>query len=168
MIYSRRFNELLNNPKDALKAVQLLVNEKNELTKALEEVNQEKSKEQKGKLLESVEAVNGYNILVSETTLPDGDALKKLSFELKNEIEDLIMILAANIGGKPQISVMISESLVNSLDLNAGNIVRELAKEIKGGGGGQPFFATAGGKELEGLPKVITKAQELVRSITNH
>ena len=118
--------------------------------------------------MNAVESSNGYNILVSETALPDGDALKKLSFEFKNEFENLIMILAANVAGKPQISVMISESLVNSLKLNAGNIVRDLAKEIKGGGGGQPFFATAGGKELDGLPKVVTKAQELVKSITNH
>ncbi len=164
----KEINELLNNPKDPIKAIQSLVNEKNTLLKALEEVNLEKSKEQKDVLLKSVESVNGYNILVSETSLPDGEALKKLSFEMKNELDNLIMILAANVGGKPQISVMISESLVTSLNLNAGNIVRELAKEIKGGGGGQPFFATAGGKEIDGLPKVVTKAQELVKSITNH
>jgi alanyl-tRNA synthetase len=164
----KEINELLNNPKDPIKALEGLVKEKQELTKTLDAINQEKSKDQKGILQKAVEQINGYNILVSETTLPDGEALKKLSFEFKNEFDNLIMILAADISGKPQISVMISESLVSSLDLNAGNMVRELAKEIKGGGGGQAFYATAGGKEIGGLPKVIEKAKEIVGNITNH
>ncbi|MFY0626005.1 MAG: alanine--tRNA ligase [Reichenbachiella sp.] len=164
----KEVNELLNGPKDTIKAIQSLLNEKNELTKQLEKISLEKSKEQKSMLQKSVESINGYNVLISETQLSDGEALKKLSFELKNEFDNLIMILAADIGGKPQISVMISESLVTSLNLNAGSLVRELAVEIKGGGGGQPFFATAGGKELSGLPKVVAKAKEIIDGITNH
>ena len=163
----KQVKELLNNPKDAVKALESLVKEKNELTKSLEEVNAERAKKEKEQLAGAVQQVNGYNVLISETSLPDADSLKKLSFEFKNELEKLIMILAANVAGKPQIAVMISEDLVNSLDLHAGNMVRDLAKEIKGGGGGQPFFATAGGKELAGLPNVVTKAKELIAEKTN-
>jgi alanyl-tRNA synthetase len=71
------------------------------------------------------------------------------------------VILAAAIEGKPQVAVIIDEALVSSRNLDAGKIVRELAKEIQGGGGGQPFFATAGGKDLNGLDKVVSKAREM-------
>ena len=75
------------------------------------------------------------------------------------------MILVADVAGKPQIAVMISDNLVSSLNIHAGNIVRDLAKEINGGGGGQPFFATAGGKDITGIPKALEKANELVKEI---
>jgi alanyl-tRNA synthetase len=76
-------------------------------------------------------------------------------------VDHLVAVLAASIDGQPQIAVIIDEELVSSKGFNAGNMVRELAKEIQGGGGGQPFFATAGGKNREGLPKVIEKAKLL-------
>jgi alanyl-tRNA synthetase len=80
---------------------------------------------------------------------------------LKNEVENVVAVLAAEIEGKPQIAVILQEGLVDALGLNAGQMVRDLAKEIQGGGGGQPFFATAGGKDLAGLPKVVEKAKEM-------
>ncbi|MEQ6118958.1 alanine--tRNA ligase [Reichenbachiella sp. MALMAid0571] len=154
-------NTILNNPKDTVKALETLISEKNQLQKEIETINLEKAGKEKDNLLRAVNSVNGYNLLVAETTLPDAEALKKISFELKNEIDNLIMVLAANIAGKPQIAVMISEEIVKSLNIHAGNIVKELAKEIKGGGGGQPFFATAGGQDITGLSKVVEKANEL-------
>ena len=72
------------------------------------------------------------------------------------------MVLAVDMAGKPQIAIMISESLIAKYKLHAGNMVRELAKEIKGGGGGQPFYATAGGKDITGLKNVVPKAKELL------
>jgi alanyl-tRNA synthetase len=87
--------------------------------------------------------------------------IKDLLFQMKKEKEPLKATIAHEYEGKPNIAVMISESLVEQKGLNASNIVRELAKEIQGGGGGQPFFATAGGKNLEGLPKVIEKAKAI-------
>ncbi|RJE74275.1 alanine--tRNA ligase [Reichenbachiella sp. MSK19-1] len=164
----QQVNELLNNPKDTVKAIEALVKEKLELTKEIEEVNLEKGKQQKILLQQKVQAVNGFNLLIEQTELPNADALKKLAFEFKNEVENLIMVIAANIAGKPQIAVMISDNLVKEHALHAGNMVRELAKEIKGGGGGQPFFATAGGKEINGLPQAVTKAKELIESMTSH
>ena len=103
-------------------------------------------------------------VISERVILPSGDALKKLSFELKNEVNNLFAVLAADIDGKPQISVIIDEALVKDKGLNAGQIVRDLAKNIKGGGGGQPFFATAGGKDISGLDKVVEQAQEITAS----
>ena len=97
--------------------------------------------------------------------MPNADALKKLSFELKNEVDSLFAVLACNVEGKPQISVVISENLVETKDLNAGKIIRDLAKNIQGGGGGQAFFATAGGKKLEGLPDVVTQAKAMASEL---
>ncbi|MGL1889284.1 MAG: alanine--tRNA ligase [Reichenbachiella sp.] len=160
-------SELLNNPKDTVKAIEALVKEKQELTKLIETVNLEKAKQQKESLKQAVKESNGLNILISEAQLPNGEALKKLAFEFKNEYSNLVMIIAADIAGKPQIAVMLSDNIVNDHKLHAGNMVKELAKEIKGGGGGQPFFATAGGKDITGLTNTVSKAKELVKSITN-
>ena len=94
--------------------------------------------------------------------LPSADKLRQLAFEVKNQVDNLFMVLAADINGKPQIGIMISEELVESKGYHAGNMVRDLAKEIKGGGGGQPFFATAGGKDVTGLDNVVNKAKGLL------
>jgi alanyl-tRNA synthetase len=76
-------------------------------------------------------------------------------------VPNAFVVLAAKIEDKPQVAVILDDALVASKGLNAGQIVRELAKEIQGGGGGQPFFATAGGKDLAGLEKVVAKAREM-------
>ncbi|UXP31875.1 alanine--tRNA ligase [Reichenbachiella agarivorans] len=164
----QQVNELLNNPKDTVKAIESLVKEKQELTKMIEEINLEKGKQQKEILAQKIEKINAFNVLITEAELPNADTLKKIAFEFKNEVENLILIIAANIAGKPQIAVMFSDNLVNEHQLHAGNMVRDLAKEIQGGGGGQPFFATAGGNNLKGLSKVVTKAKELIESVTSH
>lgn len=152
---------LLKNPKDLKKAIEDLIHERNDLKKEIESLHQEKAGAVKGELLKQFVAGQGINILIAKVNLPNSDSLKKLAYELKNEVENAFVILAANIDEKPQIAVIIDESLVQSNKLNAGQIVRELAKEIKGGGGGQPFFATAGGKDLSGLESVVNKAKEL-------
>ena len=92
----------------------------------------------------------------------DADSLKKLAFDLKGELSNLFLVLISNANNKPLISIMIDDSLVQSKDWNAGKIIRELAKEIKGGGGGQAFFATAGGSDLSGLDNVIPKAKKIL------
>src|SRR5690606_39694971 len=83
---------------------------------------------------------------------------------LRNQFDDLFLVLAAEVDSKPQVAVMIGEKLMASNRFHAGNLVRELAKEIGGGGGGQPFFATAGGKNLAGLDTVLEKARKLIEN----
>ena len=115
----------------------------------------------KNELLKQFVDKDGVNILISEVELPNSDSLKKLAYELKNEVANALIVLAAKIEDKPQIAVILEEGLIASKGWNAGQIVRDLAKEIQGGGGGQPFFATAGGKNLEGLSNVVVKAKEM-------
>ncbi|MFD2034549.1 alanine--tRNA ligase [Belliella marina] len=155
----KEIQELLKSPKDVKKAIESLIQEKNDLKKEIEGLHGLQANAIKDALLNQVEAVGVTNQLFATVNLPSADALKKIAFELKNEIENLICVIAAEIDGKPQIAVIINEGLVASKGLNAGNAVRDLAKEIQGGGGGQPFFATAGGKNLAGLPAVIEKAK---------
>lgn len=160
-ILVKEIQELLKNPKDLKKAVEALIQERNELKKEIESLHQEKAGAVKGQLLNQFVEADGINTLIAQVSLPNADSLKKLAYELKNEVENAFVILAAAIDGKPQIAVIIEDALVQSKNLNAGQIVRELAKEIQGGGGGQPFFATAGGKDLAGLERVVAKAREL-------
>ncbi|MCH7412246.1 alanine--tRNA ligase [Belliella sp. R4-6] len=155
----KEIQELLKSPKDVKKAIESLIQEKNELKKEIEGLHSLQANAIKDALLNQVEAVGVTNQLFATVNLPSADALKKIAFELKNEVENLICVIAAEIDGKPQIAVVINDDLVSSKGLNAGNAVRELAKEIQGGGGGQPFFATAGGKNLAGLPSVVEKAK---------
>ena len=84
--------------------------------------------------------------------------VKDLAFQLKGEVDDLFLVIGADVNGKPNLTVMISDNIVADKGLNAGQIVREAGKEIKGGGGGQPFYATAGGKDIDGLQAAIEKA----------
>jgi len=155
--------ELFNNPKDIVKVVEGTVNEKNQLAKQIEKIQFEQAGNIKKNLLDKASKANGVTEIIDEVNLPNADSLKKIAFELKNQIQDLFMVLAADIAGKPQIAIMFSDELVSKFNLNAGTMVRELAKEIKGGGGGQPFFATAGGKDISGLKNVPAKARELAK-----
>jgi alanyl-tRNA synthetase len=98
--------------------------------------------------------------------LSSADYLKKLAFDLRQaQHENLFLVLAADVDGKPQLAVMLSDNLVADHGFNAVNLVKELAKEIKGGGGGQPFYATAGGKDLAGLANIPAKARELANQM---
>ncbi len=154
---------LLKNPKDLSAAVNSLLEERNKLAKELEKVQEGQAGELRKQLAGKVREEDGMQLLIEKITLPSADALKKISFELKSQFERLFMVLAAEIDGKPQISVVVAEPLIEEKKLHAGNLVRELAKEIKGGGGGQPFFATAGGKDLNGLDNVLEKARLVAR-----
>lgn len=154
--------ELLKHPKDVLTSVHNLLDERARLTKKIEELQQGSVKNLKEDLIAKIENKDGVSVLIDQIKIDSADSLKKLSFDIKNKVDNLFMVLAADIDSKPQISVVVSESLVKDKDLNAGKIVKELAAEIKGGGGGQPFFATAGGKDVSGLGKVVEKAKTLV------
>jgi len=154
--------ELLKAPKDVKAALSALIDQKNKLEKALDQAKAAQAKDIKKDLIASAESKNGVNKIIQKVSLPGGDVLKQLAFDLRKEVDNLFMVLAADVEGKPQIAVAISDNLVKEKSLNAGNIIRGLARNIKGGGGGQPFFATAGGKDLDGLNKVVEEAQKLI------
>ena len=105
---------------------------------------------------------NGINFICEKIVLDSAEAIKDIAFELKQK-ENTFLVLGAEVSGKPSITVAISDDLVKDKKLNAGTIVRELAKEIKGGGGGQPNYANAGGSDVGGIKAALEKASSFLQ-----
>ncbi|GGH00826.1 alanine--tRNA ligase [Mucilaginibacter phyllosphaerae] len=158
----QQVKDLLKNPKDVAKSIEALLEENNRLKKEIEKSVLEKSSGLKDELAKTAENINGINFIAQKVALPNADAIKNLAYNLKDIVPNLFLVLAADINGKPSITVMIDEALVKEKGLHAGNIVKELAKEVKGGGGGQPFFATAGGSDLSGIDNALAKAKTFI------
>ena len=155
-------SSLLNNPTDIPKAVSALILERDLLAKKVEKADLERKNELKKELMANSKSEGGISKLVAKVSVGSPEILRQLCFEIREEIAPLFMVLAADIEGKPQLAVMLSEDLISSKNLNASQIARELGKEIKGGGGGQPFFATAGGQDISGLDRVLEKANAIL------
>lgn len=151
----------LKNPKKIGQAVQNLLKENQLLQKEIEQFKAKAAGDVKGDLINKVEKNGDVNVLIEEVDL-DAASVKNIAFQLKAEVENLYLVLASKAAGKPTISVLISDNLVKEKGWNAGQIVRDLAKHIQGGGGGQPFFATAGGKNAEGIKEVLKAARGIV------
>lgn len=158
----KEIKELLKNPADPKKAIVSLIEEKNQLQKQIDELNQQQGSALKKDLINKVEDIDGIKVITQEVKLPDANVLKQLSFELKNEVPNLVAVLAANLNEKPMLSVILDDALVQKLGLNASEMVRAMAKEIQGGGGGQPFYATAGGKNLAGLSQALEIGKKII------
>ena len=152
--------EILKNPKNPLGGIKSLKEENAEMQREIEGLRAEKAKSVKDQLKNKIQSVGEINLLATRVDL-DGASIKNIAFELKSAIDNLMLVLAAADGPKATIYVALSDSLVKSKNLHAGNMVKELAAFIKGGGGGQPFFATAGGKDPEGIDAALNKAIEL-------
>ena len=153
---------ILKNSKDVISAAKNLVEEKHVLEKKLEVLYQQQANHLKDELVKKAVKSNGHTLVMEKVSVPNADVLKNIAYALRNQFSDLLMILAADVDGKPQVAVMVGEALEKTNKFHAGNMVKELAKEIDGGGGGQPFFATAGGKNLGGLDNVLVKARILI------
>ncbi|WP_026630415.1 alanine--tRNA ligase [Dyadobacter alkalitolerans] len=156
-----RIKDLLKNPTDLIKAVESLLDERNALQKRIVSLENEKIQSLKTTLIDNMKKHSTFNLIVEKVDVPNADSLKQLSYELRDQIENLIAVFGTEIAGKPQLSVFIAENIVQETGLNAGKIVKDLAKEIRGGGGGQPFFATAGGSDASGLDAALDKAKGL-------
>lgn len=154
--------EILKHPKDLKRTVENLVKENLENQKKIEEMNNQQAGQVKDQLKASVEAVDGKNLISYVGEFPSADSMKQVAYELRNEVDNLVLLLAAKVDEKPMITVMLADELVKS-GMNANEIIRKMASAIKGGGGGQPFYATAGGKNPEGLKEAIEIGVELVK-----
>ena len=152
----------LKNANDPVKAINNLQEENIDLKKQVESLLKDKAKNLKTELKHEVKSVDGINFLSKKVDL-DAAGIKDLAFQLGEEIDDLFLLFGTEQNGKALLSCYISKGLVGQRDLNAGQIVRELGKYIQGGGGGQPFFATAGGKKPEGLNEALQKAEGFIK-----
>lgn len=153
---------LLRNPKDVVASVGTLLEERHGLEKKVAAFNQERSNQVREELAARAKPYKGLTLIVERVVLPDADAVKNVAYGLRNQFENLLLILAAEVEGKPVVAVMVGEKIAQAKTYHAGNMVKELASEIDGGGGGQPFFATAGGKNLAGLDNVLSKARTMI------
>lgn len=154
---------IMRNPKDLIAAVGGLVEERQHLEKMVAAFNLERANQVREQLATTVRDSGGISLIMAKVSLPDADAVKNVAYGLRNQFENLLLVLAAEVAGKPMVAVMIGEKLAQTHKYHAGNMVKELAREIDGGGGGQPFYATAGGKNLNGLDQVLVKAATLLR-----
>ncbi|KIX21944.1 alanyl-tRNA synthetase [Flavobacterium sp. 316] len=154
--------EVLKNPQDVLKAVGSLQDENTKLKKQVEQLLKDKAKGLKGELEAQIQEINGVKFLATQVDL-DANGAKDLAYELGNNEINLFLVLATANEDKPMLTCYISKELVANKGLNAGQVVRELGKYIQGGGGGQPFFATAGGKNVNGIAEALEKAVDFVK-----
>ncbi|WP_010178856.1 alanine--tRNA ligase [Aquimarina agarilytica] len=149
---------ILKNAKDPVKAITNLQDENNELKKQIEQLLKEKAGNLKAELANQFTDVNGVQFLAKEVDL-DAQGIKDLCFDLGNNLTNAFIIFGSAVNGKALLSCYISKELVADKKLNAGQVVRELGKHIQGGGGGQPFFATAGGKNPAGIAQALEDAK---------
>ena len=163
--YENTLNDVkiaLKNPQDILKAVHSMQEENVKLTKQIEALVKDKVKNLKASLIAEIQEINGVRFLAKHVDLnPEG--AKDLAYELGNLGTNLFLVLATAEEEKPMLTCYVSKELVAEKNLNAGQVVRELGKFIQGGGGGQPFFATAGGKNVAGIQQALEKAIEFIK-----
>ena len=153
---------LLNNANEPVKALKSLQEENTDLKKQIEILNKDKAKNVKGDLKNELSEINGIQFLAKKLDL-DAAGIKDVCFELGSQYDNLFLVFGAENDGKALLSCYISKELVASKNLNAGQIVRELGKYIQGGGGGQPFFATAGGKNPDGIAEALEAAKDYLK-----
>ena len=152
----------LKNPKDIVVRVKELLYENEMLQKQIDSFVHEKAQYIKGELLKNVKLKNNINVIAQKIDLTNVEAIKNISFELRNQLPDSFILLASESEGKAMLSLIISDQLVQSGKLNATTIIRSISKHIQGGGGGQPFYATAGGKNPAGIEAAIQEALSMI------
>lgn len=155
-------SSMLDHAKKPGEAVLSLINENKQMKKKLEEFARFEAAALKDEIKKSFENVDGIQFAGQVVKADNAGMLKDIAFQLKGEMSSTALVLGAEIDGKANLAVMLTDDLVTNKGLNAGTIVREAAKLVQGGGGGQPFFATAGGKNPAGLKDAIAKARELI------
>ena len=153
---------LVKGSSNPVKSVSDLQDENRALKKELEKMQAAAAGNVKGDLEQAFETVNGVNFLAAKVPLSDAAAIKSLAFQLTGENENSFVLLGSENDGKALLTLALSKDLADKGALNAGTMIRGLAKHIKGGGGGQPFFATAGGKDPGGLEAALSAAREAV------
>jgi alanyl-tRNA synthetase len=151
----------LKNPKDLSKAVEDLIAKNNTLQKEIAVFQKEKAVLIKQELKQKIVNIDGVNYL-GEIIALDANSIKDILFQLKGEITNFFAVIGGNEGDKCTLNIIASDEVIANKGVNAGNMIRSAAKHIQGGGGGQPFFATAGGKNSKGLKEAIEEVKNLI------
>ena len=155
--------ESLKNPKDIQKAIENILDEKEKANKQIEHLTTQLLMVEKEKLIEKVEVINDVNFIGEIVSVPNADSLKKLCLLLSENQKNYLIVLAANIEGKPYVAVAMDEKLIAAKNIDAVKIIKEkVAPLIKGGGGGQKTLASAGGQDVSKLAEVIEQVKLLI------
>ncbi|MGA0257891.1 MAG: alanine--tRNA ligase [Saprospiraceae bacterium] len=157
-----QISNILKNPQDLLSAVTELQEENKNLKKKIESLQSSKAGDIQKELAASAKDINGVKLVASAVSLGDSKAMKTLVYNLESELGNAVVLLGNSTDNKVQLMLKISDELVESKSYDAGAMIRELAKEVKGGGGGQKFFATAGGSDPSGLDNALNKIESLL------
>ncbi|MDI9355732.1 MAG: alanine--tRNA ligase [Chitinophagaceae bacterium] len=153
---------LLQNPKDMVKTITEIIQEKNTLQKQVEHYKQQDIAVLKISLKKNIKLLHNTSVIIETISISDRESLKNLSFQMKQEIPSLILILFANIEQKPYMSILFSDDVMQKYKLNANAMVKEFASVIDGNGGGQAFFSTAEGKNISGMPILKQKIEYFI------
>jgi len=159
----REVRHMLKDTTEPVKSIKNLLEEKGKLEKQLEAFRRDQMKSLKKTLAKSAQKKAHANVITSLVGAVDIETLKDLAYQLKNDIPDLFLVLGSIHEGKAFLCVSVSENLIKEKGLRANEIIKTLSPYIQGGGGGQDFLATAGGKNPEGLEKAIRAAQEIIQ-----
>ena len=165
LLQLKEIKAALKNPKEAVKAVETLLQDKASLEKQLEALEMEKLRALAASLRGQAEQINGINFLGQVVQVGSAEGLKQLSFQLKNDLTDHVLLFVANIGGKASVALTIDEKVVTAKGWEAPKFIKEyIAPLIKGGGGGQKTFATAGGQDTDKLDQVIAAVKKAIEN----
>jgi alanyl-tRNA synthetase len=147
--------EDLFKSRNLIPTIEKTLSENDELKKMQEQFSRDLRDLARKNLLGKIRKVGNVNLIAEEILLKPAENIKSLAFEMKTQVENLVLALGSDMEGKAHLTLMISENLVKELDLDARQLIREVSGEIQGGGGGQDFYATAGGKNPKGILKAL-------------
>ncbi len=162
LLLLRELSNIVKN-NDILQAVKSLKSENENLNKKIELFNREKITTLKNQFKQNIKTINNIPVIAEHIHVDNLSIVKDIVFQLKGEFDNLFIVIGAVVNNKPSVTIMITDNLIKEKNLHAGNIVKKIAKEIKGGGGGQAFYATAGGKDIGGIEKAIEETLKILK-----
>lgn len=157
----REMERMFKSNKNVMECVKAVIDENEGLKKETEKFAKESLRLVKERLKNQKRVYGDVNLIIEQLLIPAAQ-VKDIAFQLKGEMEKVIFIAGGVMEGKPHLTIMVSNNLVDEFGIHAGQIIREAAREIKGGGGGQPFFATAGGSNPDGIEKALETAEKMI------
>lgn len=163
----KEIERIFKSNKNLIKNIEKLLVDNSDMKKSVEQFRKEQLKLVKKDLKSKVSVSNGINFITAKMSSCDAADIKDIAFQLKAEMEKLVFIAGTDNSNKANLTILFTDDLVKEYGLNAGQIVREAAKEIQGGGGGQAFFASAGGKNPQGIEKAIEYAKKMIEHKLN-
>ncbi|MCD4770016.1 MAG: alanine--tRNA ligase, partial [Bacteroidales bacterium] len=146
-------------------AVNRLISENSTLRKTVEHLEAEAAVIIKAQLMERSEMINGIRVVTGHIKNTSNNMLKSIASKIRETGESVLFAAGAEQNGKANLVVMVSDDLIRDKNLNAGTLIKEAAREINGGGGGQPFLATAGGKNPDGIGAALKKIKDIIRNL---